>query len=432
MNRKFKIGAISVIALALLASCATESNTTETIKEDGSTLVVTRTDEVKEPRTFIPVAIEDIENQNSETVVTYSQRLLNEETTMLKTVDVYNVDNKNLSSWQFSSDEGGTDHEQAAPNPLSFLTAGITSDLLTQLQRGIDVLELDVDSVKVEVQVDFSWRDMMTPNWRGYTDKVLANIIIESNENEEAIEELKEYAINSWASGEGFKNSTSVDADFVVTRDYEVGQTSNVGSVPSDISLDGDFTLSQKTGSPDINTFELGEDVGGDMDMGSMPSEVYFSVVATAVPYEDENREYMNEITVRALQDNYTGWILYADDSYTSKGVDKAPTSWDYVTGGTSLCLMSQLSLMQMMFPQVDDFSISHQFLYTQDDFMSDTMSGNTLDNIITRCEVYTQASDEEAKAYFYQSLSCCFAGEAFTGETEMDTNLYLNNSIVE
>ena len=45
-----------------------------------------------------------------------------------------------------------------------------------------------------------------------------------------------------------------------------------------------------------------------------------------------------------AITENYATWEFYSDDSREYEGMDKAPTSRDYFTLGTSFCLMSQLT----------------------------------------------------------------------------------------
>ena len=58
----------------------------------------------------------------------------------------------------------------------------------------------------------------------------------------------------------------------------------------------------------------------------------------------------MHKIRAKSLTENYATWELYADDSRGYEGIDKAPTSRDYFTMGTSFCLMSQLTANQMSF----------------------------------------------------------------------------------
>jgi uncharacterized OsmC-like protein len=429
MNKKLKIGSLTLLSVALLASCATTQESKEAVDTSGVFTVEKRTTQLLEPVNYTPMKAEIDATQNNQSVVTYAKRIVNEDSTMLKTSDVYNVGSKELSSWQFASDEGGADYEQSAPNPLTYLTTGLTSDLLTQVQRGIEVFNLDVSDVKVETKIDYRYENIMTPNWKGYTDKVTTNILIDSNESPETIALLKDYAIKAWASGEGFANKTPVNVILTKDSDYIQGETSVEGSVPTGLSKDGDFTLTDKTTLPELETIIPGEDMG--MLAMDPSTPVIFSVVAVAESANDSERPYMNKINARAIQVNYSGWTFYADDSYGYDGLDKAPTSWDYVTNGTSLCLMSQLSIHQMMNPAIDDYKISHNFDYKQDNFMTSNMVGH-IDNITTSATINTKASDEEAQNFLYSSLACCFAGEALNGETEMDTQIYLNGSIVK
>jgi hypothetical protein len=96
---------------------------------------------------------------------------------------------------------------------------------------------------------------------------------------------------------------------------------------------------------------------------------------------------------------------------------------------------MSQLTIGKMFFQKqriaIDDFRVEHQFNYQQDNFMTPTMTGH-LDGVTTSVIVTTDAGTDVATDYAKLGLSMCFAGEGVQNETEMDSNIYLNGTIVE
>ena len=143
----------------------------------------------------------------------------------------------------------------------------------------------------------------------------------------------------------------------------------------------------------------------------------------------------MHKIRAKSLTENYATWELYSDDSRGYEGIDKAPSSWDYFTIGTSFCLMSQLTPNQMYFKKqginIDDFRVEHQFNYQQNNFMTPAMTGH-LNDVITRVVVKSEASKQAINNFVQQSLRCCFAGEGIQNETEMESNIYLNGKIVK
>ena len=78
----------------------------------------------------------------------------------------------------------------------------------------------------------------MTDKWSGYTDKVVSNILITSNEPSEKIKELKEMAIKGWSIGEGLANKTPIDVDILVNTDTWAGLKAQEGKIGSAISKD--------------------------------------------------------------------------------------------------------------------------------------------------------------------------------------------------
>ena len=395
--------------------------------------VETRLDNYTPTTSFAPTKATPSNGAISENIVTSSERLLNKEAPFLKKGTVTSFGEEQLSAWQCISDEGGAQHEQTAPNPLTYFAAGVASDLLTQLERGIQVLDLDVEDVKVETKIFFRWTDPMTDKWAGYTDKVIANILVESSEPSEKIEHLKQMALKAWAVGESLANETVIDSAVIINGDHWDGQGARPGNVESPISVDNGFTLTDVTPDVALQTVEVEDDFS--LDMHQFPASIEFSEIGIAESANDPERPFMHKIRAKSLTENYATWELYADDSRGYDGISKAPSSWDYFTLGTTFCLMSQLTPNQMYFQKkgvdIDDFRVEHQFNYQQDQFMTPAMTGQFGD-VITRIIVKGDAGEGALRDYAMQSLRCCFAGEGIQNETEMESAFFLNGKIVK
>jgi uncharacterized OsmC-like protein len=393
--------------------------------------VLKRVDNFNQPTTFYPTKATPINGAVSENVVTSVKRVLNKEKPFLKKGVVKTVGEDNLSPWQMTSDEGG--NPQSAPNPLTYYTSGAASDLLTQVERSIKIMGLDVEDVKVETEFFFRWSDIMTDNWAGFTDKVVTNIIIKSDESPEKIKALKEMAIRAWSIGEALANTTKIDAANIINGDDWDGEAAKPGQIPSPISTDNGRTISNTTQALQLQTITMKEDLG--MDMNNAPKEMSFSEIGIAESANDAERPYLHRIRAKSLTTNYETWELYADDSHGYEGTNAAPTSREYFTLGTSFCLMSQLTPNMMHFQKkgvkIDDFAVEHQFNYRENNFMTPTMTGE-MTEVITRIIVKSDADVKLVNQYANQALRCCFAGEGIVQETEMETNIYLNGKLIK
>lgn len=424
----------TLVVLGTVASAQSEVNVNKVSKENPKVYQVeTRLDNYTRPITFTPTKALAINGAITENIVTTTQNILNKETPFLKKGTVKAVGEDKLSAWEIVSDEGGADHFQTAPNPLTYYIAGSASSLLTQVERSIVVLGLDVKNVKVESKIFFRWSDTMTDKWSGYTDKVVSNILITSNEPAEKIKELKEMAIKGWAIGEGLANKTPIDVDILVNTDTWAGLKAQEGKVGSAISKDNGQIITNTTPDLKLETLEVEKDTS--INMNNFPSEVEFSEIAIVESANDSTRPYMHKIRAKSLTQNYATWELYSDDSRGYEGLNKAPTSNDYFTLGTSFCLMSQLTISKMHFQKqginIENYRVEHQFDYQEDNFMTPSMIGN-LNNVITRVIVTSEAEKEALIKYGKQSLSMCFAGEGIQNETEMETSVYLNGKVIK
>jgi uncharacterized OsmC-like protein len=429
---KSKLSALSILAALCLSGSAAYAQDDEN-QEAKIYPIESRLDNYTRPITFTPTKAVAVNGAITENIVTTTQNILNQEAHFLKKGLVKPVGEKEFSAWELVSDEGGKGHSQTAPNPLTYYAVGASSSLLTQVERFVQIMDLDVEDVKVESKIFFRWSDAMSDNWSGYTDKVISNILITSNEPPEKIKELKEKALQAWAVGEGLAQKTTIDVDILINADDWAGLEARPGKVESPISVDNGRTITNVTPDLNLQTVEVEEDLS--LDMGHFPNPFTFTEISIAESANDAERPYLHKVRAKSLTENYQTWELYADDSRGYEGIDYAPTSRDYFTVGTSFCLMSQLTANKMYFQQqgvnIEDFRVEHQFNYQQDNFMTPTMTGH-LDYVITRVIVKSEAAKEALTDYAKQALRMCFAGEGVQNETEMDSNVYLNGDIVK
>jgi uncharacterized OsmC-like protein len=429
---KTKLSTLSLLAALLISgsNAFAKDNTNQNAK---AYQVVKRLDNYTRPITFTPTKATAINGAISENIVTSTQSILNKDAMFLKKGLVKPLGEKNFSAWQAVSDEGGHGHAQTAPNPLTYYAVGSASSLLTQVERAIKVLGLDVQDVKVESKILFRWNDTMSDKWSGYTDKVISNIIITSKESPAKIKELKKVALKAWAVGEALANKTTIDAKILVNADNWAGLKPSAGKVASPISKDNALKISDVTPNIKFQTMSVEKDAT--IDMHHFPKTLKFPEIAIAESAHDKTRPYLHKVKAKSLTENYATWELYTDDSRGYKGIDKAPTSRDYFSLGTSFCLMSQLTASKMYFMKkgikVDNYRVEHQFNFQQDNFMTPSMNGH-LNKVITRISVTSEAQKDALIKYAQQSLKMCFAGEGIQNETKMDTKFYLNGKKVK
>ena len=429
---KTKFTSLSILT-ALLLSGTTVLAQTDANQDVKVYQIEKRLDQYTRPMTFTPTQATPVNGAISENIMTTTQSILNKAAPFLKKAVVKPIGEHKFSAWELVSDEGGVHHHQTAPNPLTYYTAGASSSLLTQVERAIKIMGLNVEEVKIESKIFFRWSDAMTSNWAGFTDKVISNILIESDESTEKIKALKEMAVKAWAVGEGLANKTAIDVDILVNSDDWAGLKARPGHVPSPISIDNGRIITNVTPDLELQTMEVEKDLS--VEMGNFPNPMVFTEIAITESANDSERPFMHKIRAKSLTQNYKTWELYTDDSRGYEGIDKAPTSRSYFTVGTSFCLKSQLTAAKMAYKKqginIEDFRVEHQFNYQQDNFMTPTMTGH-LDDVITRVIVQSDAQEESAINFAKQALSMCFAGEGIQNETEMETNIYLNGKVVK
>ena len=79
----------------------------------------------------------------------------------------------------------------------------------------------------------------------------------------------------------------------------------------------------------------------------------------------------------------------------------------------------------------IPDFRAEHQFNFRQDGYMTADMEG-FLDELHARVVVHSDEPMEALETYYNLSLRLCFAGEAWTGETALESDLYVNGTLVK
>lgn len=432
MKTKKNAGAVAILLALLMiggSGFAQDIRTTGKKNEVSSKeyAVISRSDLSPRPAGFQPNEAKAVNGAYIESVLTVSSRVLNEETIMLKKVSVQAIGEKGFSPWELLCDEGGHTYEQSAPNPLSYMVGGISSSLLTQVELAIKIMDLDVASAKVEAKVFFRFDDPFSPNWRGYTDKLVANILIESDEAVEKIEEVKRMAVQAWAIGECIINPTPVDAQFAYNTKIWETESASGGKVANSDSYDNGMKISSKGNIPAPESFRLGADVS----MEEFTNPFLFEVVSISESTNDAQRPYLHKVKIRAIQENYASWDIYADDSRGYEGIDKAPTSRDYFTAGTSLCLMSQLTGWSEFYNhqgiEIKDYRVEHQFNYLVDHYMTPSATGH-VDGVITRILMKSGVSENIMSEYAKNALGTCFAGDAVLKSTPTEIGIYLNS----
>ncbi len=428
-QRRTKNVAIVAMLTALFIGGGTINAQTNGASTDYN--VISRSDIGPRPAGFQPTAATAVDGTYTESVTTVSTRVLNDETVMLKKVDVQTIGEKGSSPWELLCDEGSHTYEQSAPNPLSYMVGGISSSLLTCVEQAIKIMELDVASAKVEAKVFYRFNDPFTPSWTGYTDRVIANILIESDEPTEKIAEMKRIAVQAWAIGACMMNPTPVDAQFAFNTKVWETETAHPGKVASSDSYDNGMKITSKGNKPEPESFKLGADIS----MEKFTNPFLFEVVSISESAHDTQRPYLHKIKIRAIQENYAAWDIYADDSHGYEGTDKAPSSSEYFTAGTSLCLMSQLTgwseFYQHQGIEIDDYRVEHQFNYMIDNYMTPSATGH-VDGVTTRILIKSDVSEKVLSDYAKQALGTCFAGEAITGATTTEIGVYQNGKLVK
>lgn len=396
--------------------------------------VVDYRDHALEPTSFDPVAAESPEGDNNYNVMVVTEMLQNGDSTMLKQGNTQTVGVDNYNGWEFLADEGASTGEYPyGPSPLSYYTGGEAANLHTQVLKAAEVLEVELDYVCVEVTNDFRWDDMLADDGTGHLDISSVNIIIESDLSEKTISEIKEMALASWAVGEALANATSIEPELVVNGDNWDEFRAIPGTTNSDVSMVGNLQMSQISDPVAYPTYTELAAVAEEesiLNMVNSMSNMEFQIYAIAESANDPERPYLTKLTISAP--TYETWDLYADEIMFEGDIPVAPTSLEYFTMGTALCLTSQTTIVSStMDLDFTEYRVENQTAYRMEDVEEVGMTSYT-DTVHSYVLIESDESAERLEQFFNKSLSLCFAGEGLLNETEMDITTYLNGEVFD
>jgi len=385
------------------------------------------------PSSFEPVVAETTNDDYNSNITVITEMVQNEKSKMFKKAMVQPNGAADYPGWQLIADEGfDEDQNSFGPSPLSYLTTGAAANLHTHIIRASEVLNVELDRVKVEVLDKFHWENMMSAEGAGFLSETHTNIIIESSESEETIRNLTEIALNAWTAGEAFGNATTIKPSLVVNGEHWENYRAVPGTTLSDESYVDELKISHITDGPKKSDYiEQVNEEDRDMSFDAI-SNLVFEILAISESAEDSDRPYLKKVTVSFNTTESETWELYADELNGADGSPKAPTSLEYLTAGTALCLTSQLTLVSaMMDLDYSDFRVEQQIDYREEAVNSAAMAGYA-DTVHTSVLIESDESEERLNRFYQKSLALCFAGEAFKGATDMYTHRYLNGKEIK
>jgi uncharacterized OsmC-like protein len=390
--------------------------------------VIDRNDKVLATTSFEPRVADTIEGNNNSNIVAITNMVKNENSKMLKLGMVQSIGVGNYTGWHLIADEGASiDGRPFGPSPLSYYTAGIAANLHTQILRAAEVKGIELDNVKVEVLNKFHWNDMMSANGAGFLDYTNTNIIIESSVSKEIIQEVKEMALNSWTAGEALRNETVIEPNLVVNGENWSEYRATAGTTLSAESFVDELRLSSITDVPkkaeylDVSV-KVDEDKSLSIDA---MSNLEFEIFAISESAGNSDRPYLKKVTLSTPTPET--WEIYSDEFNGDNDRPLAPTSLEYFTAGTALCLTSQTTLVSaMMGLEFTDYRVENQIDYRQEAVKTTEMAGYT-DTVHSYILIKSDESQERLERFYNQALSLCFAGEGLKSKTDMYTRCFLN-----
>ncbi|MDY0102482.1 MAG: OsmC family protein [Lentimicrobium sp.] len=449
MKTRFKIGIASIAIVVIIASVAAISwfsmpggqrNLIAFMMAKGDNYdnyqeyqVIDRNNEALAPTSFKPRVADTIKGGHNCNIVAITEMVKNESSKMLKIGRVQTSGIDHYNGWHLIAVEGAAEgSDPYGPSPLSYYTAGLASNLHTQILKAAEVKGIEFDEVKVEVLNKFRWHGMTSPDGAGFLDETNTNIIIESSAPEEVIQEIKEMALNSWTAGEALRNETVIEPSLVVNGDNWKNYRSTPGTCLSDESFVDNLRLSSITDV--LKKPAYFEPVAKDEDEGipdfDALSNMEFEIFAIAESIENKGRPYLKKITISTATSET--WEIYSDEFMGDDDYPVAPTSLEYFTAGTALCLTSQTTLVSaMMDLQFADYRVENQIDYKQEAVNSTEMVGYT-DTVHSFIVIESDESQQRLNTFYNKSLSLCFAGEGLKNATDMHTRCYLNGKLIK
>ena len=393
--------------------------------------VIDRNDEALAPTSFKPTVADTIEGSLNCNIMAITEMVKNENTRMLKLGRMQTTGIDDYTGWALIAAEGAAKGlNPYGPSPLSYYTAGVATNLHTQILKAAEVKGVTLGSVKVEVLNKFRWKNMMSAEGAGFLDETNTNIIIESTVSDKVIQEIKEMALHSWTAGEALRNETVIEPSLVVNGDNWRNYRATPGTSLSDESFVDGLKTSAVTDKPQKPTYlkpVIKEE--GILEFLKF-SNIEFEIFAISESAQNSNRPYLKKVTISTPTPET--WEIYADEFMGVNDKPLAPTSLEYFTAGTALCLTSQITLVSaMMDLKYTDYRVENQIDYRQEAVNSTEMVGNT-DIVHSYILIESDESQERLHAFYKRSLSLCFAGEGLKNATEMNTKCYLNGKLVD
>ena len=388
--------------------------------------VIERNDKALAPASFEPIVVDTI-SKNSYTVA-ITEMVKNEKSRMLKKGMVQTLGIDDYTGWQVLADEGAAEGAYPfGPSPLSYYTAGISSNLHTQLLKAAKEKDVSLNNIKVEVLNKFRWNKMSSSNGAGFLDVTTTNIIIDSDVSQAKVQDVINLALQAWTAGNALKNETVIEPHLVINGNNFDTYKATPGTSASEISYDADFLLTSVTGSatlPEFLELEVPKNEGV-FEMLNTMDNLEFEIFAISESANNSERPYLTKITISTPSEET--WEIYADEFSDKNDKPFAPTSLEYFTLGTALCLTSQTTLTSaMMNLQYTDYRVEDQI-----DFKQEAIDSTKMVDYIGTVHSYVLVASNESQErleYFYKkSLSLCFAGEGLKSATEMNTHFYLN-----
>ena len=389
--------------------------------------IVERNEEPVQPAGPEKIVAQSEEGDRNVNVVSATEMVQNDTSSMLKRAYMETTGMEDYTGWAILADEGAEEGEYPhGPSPLSYYTGGVAANLHTQIDMAARAEGVVLDNVKVEVVNDFYWDRMLEDDGTGHLGKSTVRVLIESEATEAEIQRIEEIAIDAWAVGQALMNRTAVSPNLMINGQNWDNYKLSPGTSETHESWDGDVKLSSVT--PEIlypTQIELAEEEES-FGLDTM-NNMKFQIYAITESMNNSDRPNYKKMTISSP----TGetWELYSDEFASEDDKPLAPTSFEYFTVGTSLCLTSQTTLVsEMMGIDYDDYRVEHRFEYGQKDFGTSDMKGS-LDMVHSYVFIDSDESEETLKAFLGKSLALCFAGEGLVNETEMDIATYLNGT---
>jgi uncharacterized OsmC-like protein len=223
-----------------------------------------------------------------------------------------------------------------------------------------------------------------------------------------------------------------IQPSLVVNGNHWVNYRAVPGTTLSEVStVDGLMvsSVSEAPKQPKYLVPAVKEEMGLTLDFNAL-SNMEFEIFAISESAGNSERPFLKIITVSTPTSET--WEIYSDEFMQDNDSPLAPTSLEYFTVGTALCLTSQTTLVSAMLGlEFTDYRVENQIDYRQEGIDSTEMVGYT-DTVHSYILIESEESQERLNTFFTKSLSLCFAGEGLKNETVMNTDLYLNGAKIQ